>query len=141
MILLIVCHLALDSKNDFKIMAFLLVLGQTSCASPDKRIGEHTACGGEQMAQATVSAIKGHWLMALILSFKRPKDSMKSTSLLAKDGVASKKIDTLTKFEDTEINREIVVCRAMNCEAPIHAEKWDDMAKDKDEIGVALNQL
>jgi len=38
--------------------------------------------------------------------------------LPAKDGNVSRKIDVLAEFEDAATNREIVVCRAMDCKAP-----------------------
>jgi len=64
-----------------------------------------------------------------------------SIMLSGKNGNASRKIDILDEFQDTATNREIVVCRAMNCKAPIHAEKWDNVLKDQNKIDVALNQL
>jgi hypothetical protein len=79
--------------------------------------------------------------MALILSLKRPKGSMTTIMISAKDGNASRKIDILAAFDDTPTNREIVVCRAMTCKAPIHAEKWDDVLKDQDKIDAAFYQL
>jgi len=57
---------------------------------------------------------------------------MTTIMLSAKDSNASRKIDILAAFVDTLTNREIVVCRAMTCKAPIHAEKWDDVLKDQD---------
>jgi len=66
---------------------------------------------------------------------------MTSIMLSAKDSNASRKLDILAAFEDTTTNREIVVCRAMSCKAPIHAEKWDDVVKDQDKIDAAFYQL
>ena len=66
-------------------------------------------------AQATVAATKGQWLMALISSLMRPKGSMTTIMLSAKDCDASRKIDILAAFDDTPTHREIVVCRAMTC--------------------------
>jgi len=82
--------------------------------------------------QATVAATKGQWLTAFILSLRRPKGSMAIIMLSAKDGNESRKIDILAVFDDSATNREIVVCRAMSCKAPIHAEKCDDVLKDQD---------
>ena len=78
------------------------------------------------MAERCGTSYRGRykqWLMALILSLKRPKGSMTTIMLSAKDSNASRKIDILAAFDDTPTNREIVVCRAMTCKAPIHAEK------------------
>ena len=66
---------------------------------------------------------------------------MTSIMLSAKDCNTSRNIDILAAFKDTTTNREIVVCRAMSCKAPIHAEKWDDMLKDQDKIEEAFYQL
>jgi len=85
-------------------------------------------------AQATVAATKGQWLTAFIVSLRRPKGSMTTIMLSAKDGNASRKIDILAVFDDSATNREIVVCRAMSCKAPIHAEKWEDVLKDQDKL-------
>jgi hypothetical protein len=92
-------------------------------------------------AQATAAATKGQWLMELIKSLKRPKNSLTAISLLANDGAGSKRIDILAKFESTEATRETVVSRAMKCKAPIHAEAWDDVSKDKVKIEAAFDQL
>ena len=56
--------------------------------------------------------------MALILLLRRPKGSMTTIMLSAKDRNASRKINILAAFEDTTTNREIVVCRAITCKAP-----------------------
>ena len=92
-------------------------------------------------SQATVAATKGQWFIAFMLSLKRPRGSITSIMLSAKDGNASWKIDILAEFEDIATNCEILVCRAKNCKAPIHAEKWDDMLKGQDKIDAAFNQL
>jgi len=66
---------------------------------------------------------------------------MTSIMLSVKDGNASRKIDILAAFEDTMTNREIVLYRVMSCKTPIHAEKWDNVVKDQDQINTAFYQL
>jgi len=95
----------------------------------------------KSVAQATAASAKGQWLMELIKSLKRPKNSLTAISLLANDDAGSKRIDILAKFESTEATRETIVSRAMKCKAPIHAEAWDNVGKDTVKIEAAFDQL
>ena len=92
-------------------------------------------------AQATAAATKGQWLMELIKSLKRPKNSLTAISLTANNISATKRIDILAEFESTVITRATVVSRAMKCKAPIHAEAWDEVIKDDAKVEIAFDQL
>ena len=92
-------------------------------------------------AQATAAATKGRWQMELIKSLKRPENSLIAISLTANDSVGAKGIDILAEFESTVTTRATVVCRAMKCKAPIHAEAWDEVVKDDAKVEAAFDQL
>ena len=89
-------------------------------------------------AQATAAATNGQWVMELIKSLKRPKNSLIAITLTANDSSASKRIDILAEFESTVTTRATVVCRAMKCKAPIHAEAWDEVVKDDAKVEAAF---
>jgi len=91
-------------------------------------------------AQATAAGTKGQWLMELIKSLKRPKNSLIAITLTANDSVGAKRIDILVEFESTVTTRATVVCRAMKCKAPIYAEAWDEVVKD-DAVEAEFDQL
>jgi len=92
-------------------------------------------------AQATATATKGQWVMKFIKSPKRPKNSSTAITLTANDSSDSKRIDILAEFEITVNTRATVVCRAMKCKAPIHAEAWDEVVKDDTKVEAAFDQL
>ena len=90
-------------------------------------------------AQATADAIKGQWLMELIKSLKRPKNSLIAISLTANDSVSAKRNGILADFESTVTTRATVVCRAMKYKEPIYAEAWNEVVKD--DATVELNSI